>query len=214
MDKFLLSFFSFGWLRGLDFLAPLALRLYLAPMFWVSGANKLGLFSSSDFVWYNPLTWVNMEAVQTASSHFSAAIFSDFAAGFLTVSIASIEVIAAILLILGFAVRWITLPLLFIVAIVGYATLGDQSLLQIGSQFLATHGYTTIASNSLEVTVAHLIMLFSLFFMGAGRFLSLDWFIYHTFIGKLSTKQSEDLDEDDLFDIDATHTDNDKDFKI
>jgi len=214
MDKFLLSFFSFGWLRGLDFLAPLALRLYLAPMFWVAGATKLGLFTSTDFVWYNPLTWINVEAVQAASANFSAAIFSDFAAGFLTVSIASIEVIAAILLILGFAVRWITLPLLFIVAVVGYATLGDQSLLQVGSEFLATHGYTTIASNSLEVTVAHLIMLFSLFFMGAGRFLSLDWFIFHTYTAKLVSTQTNDLDEDDLFDIDATHTDNDKDFKI
>lgn len=34
-----------GWLdatRKIDFLGPLALRLYLVPVFWVAGTNKLG----------------------------------------------------------------------------------------------------------------------------------------------------------------------------
>jgi len=216
MDKFLLSFFSFGWLKGIDFLAPLALRLYLAPLFWVSGANRLGLFSSSDFVWYNPLTWINIESVQAASAHFSGAVFSDFAANFIVISIASFEVVAAILLILGLAVRWISLPLIFIVGIIGYSTLSDATFIQITSQFLASHGYTTIANNGLEVTIAYIIMLFSLFFMGAGRFVSLDWFIYHSYVAKMVGKDQED--EDDLFDVDATHTatdsTKDKEFKI
>ena len=30
--------------RGLDFLGPLALRLYLVPVFWVAGTNKLSGF--------------------------------------------------------------------------------------------------------------------------------------------------------------------------
>lgn len=60
MTRFLLGFFSFGWLRGLDFLPPLLLRLFLAPLLWVSGSNKLGLFSAADSDWLNPLTWVDM----------------------------------------------------------------------------------------------------------------------------------------------------------
>lgn len=203
MDKFLLGFFSFRWLHGLDFLAPLALRLYLAPMFWVSGAGKLGLFSSPDFTWYNPLTWINMESVQAASANFSGGIFADFAANFLTISIAGIEIAGAILLILGLAVRWITIPLIFIVGVVGFAALGGQTLMEAGSQFLATHGYTTIANSTFEVTVAHIIMLFTLFFMGAGRFFSLDWFIYHGYDKKVTKKDTNPID-DDPFDIDAT----------
>lgn len=208
MDKFLLGFFSFGWLRGLDFLAPLALRLYLAPMFWVSGSTKLGLFSSSDFAWYNPLTWINMDAVQAASSAFSGGVFADFAAGFLTISIAGLEVIGAILLILGFAVRWITIPLVFIVGLVGYVALKGQPLLEVATSFLSSHGYTTMANSSFEVTVATVIMLFTLFFIGAGRFFSLDWFIAHGYHRKIENKkQKVVVDEDDPFELDTKDDD-------
>ena len=203
MDKFLLGFFSFGWLRGLDFLAPLALRLYLAPMFWVSGSSKLGLFSSPDFAWYNPLTWINMDTVQAASSAFSGGVFADFAASFLTISIAGVEIVGAIMLILGLAVRWITLPLIFIVGVVGYAALAGKTLIEAGMQFLATHGYTSIANDGFEVSVVHLIMLFTLFFMGAGRFISLDWFIAHGYNKKIENK-GQKVEEDDSFEIDAT----------
>lgn len=204
MDKFLLGFFSFGWLRGLDFLAPLALRLYLAPMFWVSGATKLGLFSSPDFVWYNPLTWINMDAVQTASSAFSSDIFAGFAANFLTISIAGLEIVGAILLILGFAVRWITIPLMFIVGLVGFIALKGQALLDAGMNFISSHGYTTMANSDFEVTIATLIMLFTLFFIGAGRFLSLDWFIAHSYHKKIANKKAKADVEDDPFEIDTS----------
>jgi len=204
MDKFLLGFFSFGWLRGLDFLAPLALRLFLAPMFWVSGSTKLGLFSSPDFVWYNPLTWINMDAVQAASPAFSGGVFADFAASFLTISVAGLEVFAAILLILGFAVRWISIPLIFIVGLMGFVALKGQPLIEAGTQFLSSHGYTTMANSGFEVTIATVIMLFTLFFIGAGRFLSLDWFIAHGYHKKIETKKQKVEADDDPFEIDTT----------
>ena len=210
MDKFLLGFFSFGWLRGLDFLAPLALRLYLAPMFWVSGAKKLGLFSSADFAWYNPFSWINMDAVQAASSAFHGGIFEGFAANFVTISVAGLEIFGAILLILGFAVRWITLPLMFIVAVIGFVALKGQNLVDALMQFAATHGYTTIANSAFEVSVAHLIMLFALFFMGAGRFISLDWFIAHGYSKKIENKNQQKVaEEEDPFAIDTMDEDTD-----
>lgn len=204
MDKFLLGFFSFGWLRGLDFLAPLALRLFLAPMFWVSGSTKLGLFSSPEFVWYNPLTWINMDAVQAAAPAFSGGMFADFAAGFLTISVAGLEVFGAILLILGFAVRWITIPLIIIVGLMGFVALKGQSLLEAGTQFLSSHGYTTMANSGFEVSIATIIMLFTLFFIGAGRFFSLDWFIAHGYHRKIEGKKQKAEIDDDPFAIDTT----------
>ena len=204
MDKFLLGFFSFGWLRGLDFLAPVALRFFLAPMFWVSGSTKLGLFSSPDSVWFNPFTWINMDSVQTAASAFSGGVFADFAANFLTISIGGIEVVGAILLVLGFAVRWITIPLIFIVGLMGYASLAGKSLMDVVMQFVMSHGYTTVANDSFEVIVVNIIMLFTLFFIGAGRFLSVDWFIAHGYHKKIEGKNKAVLDDDDLFAVDAT----------
>jgi len=210
VDKFILGFFSFAWLRGLDFLAPLAFRLYLAPMFWVSGAEKLGLFKG-DVVWWQPATWFSGDAIQAASTKFDGGIFEGFTANAITVSVAGVEIIAAILLILGFAVRWITLPLMFVVAIVAMAALGEQPLLQTMQQFIMQHGYTTLANNMFEVAFVHFIMLFALFFMGAGRFLSLDWFIGHGYNRKIQAKEARKnaVNDDDEFDIDMMDDDND-----
>lgn len=202
MDKFLLGFFSFGWLRGLDFLAPLALRLYLAPMFWVSGSTKLGLFSGS-VTWYDPTTWYSSDAIKAASSGFDGGIFSEFASSFLTVSIRGLEVVGAILLVLGFAVRWVTIPLIFIVGLVGYAALAGKSLIEVGTSFLMSHGYTSVATDSFEVIVVNIIMLFTLFFIGAGRFLSVDWFIAHGYYNKIEGKKKVVADDEDIFADDA-----------
>lgn len=206
MDKFILGFFSFAWLRGLDFLAPLAFRLYLAPMFWISGAEKLGLFKG-DVVWWNPMTWISGDAIQAASAAFNGGLFEGFAADFITVSVAGVEIAGAVLLILGFAVRWITLPLMFIIAIVGIAALGDQTLLEAGRQFLMSHGYTSIANSQFEVSFVHFTMLFALFFMGAGRFLSLDWFIGSGYDRKIKQKEAAKKSQEDDFDIDMMDDD-------
>jgi len=206
VDKFILGFFSFAWLRGLDFLAPLAFRLYLAPMFWVSGANKVGLFAG-DVIWWNPLTWFSHEAIQIASNNFTGGLFEGFAADFITVSIASVEIAGAIFLVLGLAVRWITLPMMFIVGLVGIAALGEQPFLATAQQFLMQHGYTTIANNGFEVAFVHFILLFALFFMGAGRFLSLDWFIGHGYNKKIQNKETAKQTDDDDFDVDMMDDD-------
>ncbi|HHC74717.1 MAG TPA: DoxX family membrane protein, partial [Thiothrix sp.] len=45
-----------GLSRYLDFLAPLALRLYLAPIFWIAGTNKLNEFDSI-VEWFGNAEW-------------------------------------------------------------------------------------------------------------------------------------------------------------
>jgi hypothetical protein len=49
--------------------------------------------------------------------------------------------------------------------------------------------------------MAYFVMLIALFFMGAGRWISLDWFIYRAMVQKVNPS---DTYHDDPFEIDAT----------
>ena len=85
----------------LDFLAPLALRIYLVPVFWTAGMNKYRGFS--DTVWWFenglelPMPWV-MAFLATAA-----------------------ELGGAILLALGLAVRLISIPLMVTMLVAAFA---------------------------------------------------------------------------------------------
>ncbi|MGD8207574.1 MAG: DoxX family protein, partial [Thiohalocapsa sp.] len=81
--------------RALDFLAPLALRLYLAPVFWVAGTNKIAGFSSTVEWFGNPDWGLGLPAPLLMATLATAT-----------------EVIGALFLLLGFAVRWISIPLM------------------------------------------------------------------------------------------------------
>ena len=111
MTKFFLGFFSFGWLRGLDFLPPLLLRLFLAPLLWVSGSSKLGIS-------FDPFTLLNTDnpVYQATAAGISKIPFiPDALAPLITTSIGILEVVGAFLLLIGFAVRWISIPLLALI---------------------------------------------------------------------------------------------------
>lgn len=204
MTKFLLVFFSFGWLRGLDFLPPLLLRLFLAPMLWVSGSKKLGLFSGANVEWYNPLTWFDSAAYQASVDVLSTTPMP--APGLMNGIIGGVEVAAAFLLIIGFAVRWISLPLLALMGFTILLALGSQDILSAGENMLMTHGYTDATEDRLTVGVMYFIMLLSLFFMGAGRFFSVDWFLHRKLHNRINSQQSSKSEsfDDDPFDLDAT----------
>lgn len=199
--KFLVGFFSLEWMRIFDFLAPLAIRLFLAPMFWISGVKRLGLFSSSDFVIYNPLTWVNTEAFQQSVASMSNTLFSGMGAETLVILLGSIEIAAAILLVLGFAVRWVVLALMFVVVVLGLLSMGEAGFLNTMQQLVMSHGYTNMTNNLTEVYLVYFIMLLALFFMGAGRWFSLDWYVYRSFMQRIDNKAAV---KQDPFEIDAT----------
>jgi uncharacterized membrane protein YphA (DoxX/SURF4 family) len=198
--KFLVGFFSLEWMRVFDFIAPLAIRLFLAPMFWISGVKHLGLFSSSDFVIYNPLTWVNTEAFQQSVAAMSNTLFSGMGAETLVILLGTIEIVAAILLVLGFAVRWVVLALMFVVAVLGLMAMGDAGFLNTMQQLVMSHGYTNMTNNLTEVYLVYFIFLLALFFMGAGRWFSLDWYVYRSFMKRIDSKSAHH----DPFEIDAT----------
>lgn len=178
--KFLVGFFSLQWLRVFDFIPPLAIRLLLAPIFWVSGSQRLGLFTTDDYIWWNPLTWVNTDVIQASSAQFENSFIPDLGAELLTYLIGGAEAIGAVLLILGFAVRWIVPILICVLLYFAYMAFGG-SVGEEFSQFIWKHGYITMEHSQFEVYVTYLILLLTLFFMGAGRWFSLDWFTYRNF---------------------------------
>ncbi len=181
MTKFLLGFFSFGWLRGLDFLPPLLLRLFLAPLLWVSGSNKLGLFSSADFIWFNPFTWVNLDNPvfeATVAGLAKLPLVGEGLATVLGTSIGWLEIVGAFLLLIGFAVRWVSLPLLALIILTAIVALNGESVIVAIKSLLSSHGYTDMSGSAFSKALIYFLMLLTLFFMGAGRFFSVDWFLH------------------------------------
>ena len=213
MTKFLLGFFSFGWLRGLDFLPPLLLRLFLAPLLWVSGSSKLGLFSSADFIWFNPFTWVNLdnpvfEATVTGLANLPF-VGEGLAAVFGT-SIGWLEIVGAFLLLIGFAVRWVSLPLLALIILTAFVALNGESAVAAVKSLLTSHGYTDMSGSAFSKALVYFLMLLTLFFMGAGRFFSVDWFLHRKLDKKIAasrvstTSHVEKNPKSDPFDLDNT----------
>jgi len=207
MTKFLLGFFSFGWLRGLDFLPPLLFRLFLAPLLWFSGQQKLGLFTAADSTWYNPLTWVNSETYQAAIEQMSSVPLMGVLPNQLLGFVGWLEVIGALLLFIGFAVRWISIPLLALIAITALIALNGQDIFEALKGIVLGHGYTDMSESVFGKSFIYLLMLLALFFMGAGRFFSVDWFLYRRLNKKIVVGQvaiQKPQREEDPFELDNT----------
>jgi len=184
--------------RVLDFLAPLALRLYLAPIFWVAGMNKVSGFEDTVNWFGNPDWGLGLP-------------FPTLLAGLATAT----EVGGAILLVFGLGVRWISLPLMvtMLVAIFsvhwvnGWQTIADAKFclfnctdaneaverLSAAKDILREHGNydwltgqggITILNNGIEMGATYFIMLLALFFIGGGRYLSADYWIARRFMNK------------------------------
>ena len=81
--------------RTLDFLAPLAMRLYLVPIFWMAGTKKLADINSTA-AWFGNPDW----GLGLPFPELMAWMASLIEAG------------GAILLFFGIAVRWISIPLI------------------------------------------------------------------------------------------------------
>ena len=175
--------------RKFDFLAPLAFRVFLAPIFILAGLGKLS-------------------AIEGTAQYFGflgipAPTLMAYAAG-LT------ELVGGILLIPGVAVRLVAVPLMFTMVVAagaahwenGWHALPDEELTMpwewrkdliegaverrtMARTLLRRHGNydwltetgsITILKNGIEFAATYFLMLLSLFFSGAGR-LSVDHFL-------------------------------------
>jgi uncharacterized membrane protein YphA (DoxX/SURF4 family) len=184
--------------RVFDFLAPLAIRLYLAPIFFVAGMNKYADLESTT-EWFGNAEW--------GLGLPYADILAKLATG--------TEIIGAVLLVLGLAVRWVSIPLMITMAVAalkvhfhnGWQFIADTSSafaspklgplafedmsgtierLQKAREILQEHGNygwltekgnIVISNNGMEMAVTYFIMLLVLFFMGGGKVFSIDFWL-------------------------------------
>lgn len=207
----LLSFFhrihaALNHTRVADFLAPLLLRLFLAPVMFSAGYNKAMSFEST-VSWFGNTEW-------GLGLPFPALL------AFLATAT---ELVGGVLLLLGLFTRYISIPLIFtmLVAIAtvhwgnGWFAIAPSNpatsmaapLAKVGLpgaaeslqnseavgvrlerargilrehghyDWLTSKGSIVVLNNGIEFAVTYLIMLLVLFFSGAGRFVSLDYWI-------------------------------------
>ncbi|MFT6310412.1 MAG: putative membrane protein YphA (DoxX/SURF4 family) [Porticoccus sp.] len=177
----------FNSLRHLDGLPALALRLYLVPIFWMAGNQKLNNIDSTA-EWFGNSEWgLGLPAPELL------AYLATYT-----------EVIGAVLLLSGLAVRWIALPLMVTMLVAafsvhwdnGWAAIADSSNDEISSRlntaksvlqenanyrWLTEKGNLVILNNGIEFSITYFIMLLALFFSGAGRYFSVDYWLDKSF---------------------------------
>jgi len=180
--------------KKLDFIAPLLLRIYLVPIFWMAGTQKLSHFENT-VNWFGntdwglglPFPWL-MAALAVAA-----------------------ELGGAILLALGLATRWVSIPMMFTMLVAAVSVHWQNGWLAIstGSGLFATertvaaidkldrvksilqehgnydwlteNGSVAILNNGIEFSATYFIMLLTLCFIGAGRYVSADFWIAKRF---------------------------------
>ncbi|MDP2505005.1 MULTISPECIES: DoxX family protein [unclassified Oceanobacter] len=176
--------------QPLDGLAPLLMRLYLAPVLMQSGWDKMMTFDKT-VSWFGNTGW----GLGLPMPEVLVALVSGF------------EFFGAWLLIVGLAVRWISIPLMLIMIMAalsvhwqyGWLAIADASSwlanerimasaerLEAARTILQEHGHYdwltgrgafAILNNGIEFVATYFIMLLSLFFTGGGRYLSMDYWI-------------------------------------
>jgi putative oxidoreductase len=185
-------------------IAPLLLRLYLAPVMIQAGWNKcqgfegiVDWFGNADYGLGLPFPLV-MAFLATAT-----------------------ELVGGILLLIGLATRWVSIPLMVTMLVAafsvhwpnGWAAIADASswmsdgtimfneavmsapdklaaakgILQQHSNYewLTSSGKFVVLNNGIEFAMTYFIMLLSLFFTGGGKYTSIDFFLEKKFIAKI-----------------------------
>ena len=175
-------------IQPVDGLPSLALRLYLAPVFWTAGMNKFAAFSDT-------VAWFGADGLGLPFPTLMASLAT------------ATELSGAVLLTLGLLIRWISIPLIvtMLVAIFtvhlpnGWQAIADPTapfanmrvhdagdkiqaareiLQQYGNyDWLTESGGFAIINNGVEFAVTYLVMLLALIKMGGGRFVSLDYWV-------------------------------------
>ena len=181
--------------RAADFLAPLLIRLYLAPVFWMAGAKKIVNFSSTAEWFGNPDGGLGLPLPYL-----------------LTSLVAGTELLGAIFLLFGFAVRWVSIPLMVTMITAAWTvhwkygwlsiaganwpfaterTVGALERLEKAREILQQYGdYAwltekgsfVVLNNGIEFAVTYFVLLLALFFAGGGRFVSVDYWLRRRFL--------------------------------
>lgn len=188
----LVSFYqkSLNASRLFDGLAPLALRLYLAPVLMQAGYNKLAHFEDT-VTWFANPDWGLGLPMPTLMAALAAGT----------------EFFGAILLLLGLATRLISIPMMITMLVAAFTVhwpngwlaiadgsswLANERVLEAGDKldkaksllqqygnydWLTSSGNLVVLNNGIEFAVTYFIMLLALLSLGGGRYTSLDYVI-------------------------------------
>ena len=181
-----------GWLdstKVVDFLGPLALRLYLVPVFWTTGTNKLNSLDNV-VAWFGNSDWGLGLPFPTLMAWLA---FGS-------------EIVGSIALLFGLGTRLMSIPLMvtmLVAAFTVHAKNGWQAIadpmspfanenvggaierLDMAKDLLREHGNYdwlteagsfVVSNNGMEWAITYFVMLLALFFWGPGK-LSLDYLI-------------------------------------
>ncbi|HEX5793077.1 MAG TPA: DoxX family protein [Rheinheimera sp.] len=173
-------------------IAPLLLRLYLAPVLLQAGWNKYQHFDNT-VAWFGNTDWGLGLPLP----------------GFLAALAVAAELLGAFFLLFGLLTRLVSIPLMvtMLVAIFavhwpnGWLAIADssswlanervitsaeqltaaQNILQQHGHYdwLTSKGNFVILNNGIEFAATYFLLLLSLFFSGGGRYTSVDHFLCH-----------------------------------
>jgi uncharacterized membrane protein YphA (DoxX/SURF4 family) len=178
-----------------QFLASLALRAYLVPVFWLAGMNKVNNFDDI-VVWFGNSEWG------------LGLPFPELMAFLAT----SAEVGGAVLLALGLGVRYASIPLMITMLVAAFSVHwqnGWQSVADLMSpwanenaplaierlnelkatlreagtyDYFTEYGGIIVSNNGIEWAATYFVMLLALFFLGGGKYVSADYWIRRRFM--------------------------------
>lgn len=190
MDKFLQLQMLLDRTRQIDFIAPLLLRLYLVPIFWMAGIQKYNSFSDTA-EWFGNADWGLGLPFPTLMAFLAT----------------SAELLGAIMLLFGFGVRWISIPLMITMVVAALTTHWTNGWLAISTgsgifatertvdaverldkakslldqhgnyEWLTEHGSLVMLNNGIEFAATYFVMLLALFFIGGGKYISVDYWL-------------------------------------
>jgi uncharacterized membrane protein YphA (DoxX/SURF4 family) len=197
----------FEKLRGaVDFVAPVMLRIYLVPEFFVAGSNKWNPFAEGGT--FNPAEGLKDIAAWFGNPDWGLGLPAPMLMAILAWAA---EYLGSICLAFGFAVRWVCIPLLITMIVAattvhwdnGWQAVHDsksphatektaEALTRLDTaksileehgnyEWLTEHGNVISSNNGIEWPATYFVMLLALLFLGGGRFFSIDYWIDRSF---------------------------------
>jgi len=188
---------------SIDFVGPLMLRIYIVPVFWVASNNKWNPFDSDSSLesviqWFGNTDWGLGLPFPTLMAYMAWGT----------------EYFGAILLALGLATRWISIPLMFtmiVAAVTVHWQNGWQAVHDLSSPYasanageaierlsrakdllkehgnydwLTEYGNLIASNNGIEWAATYFLILLALFVTGGGKFVSVDYWLAKKFRAK------------------------------
>ena len=166
-------------LKFIDWLGPLALRLYLAPIFIAVGAHKFANFDDM-IAWFGNADWglaTRLLVIPLMITMLVAAGSAHWQNGWFAIAPGDAQTsTATVLAAVGIPAAERSLQNS---EGVGQRVAAAKSLLRRHGNYswLTEKGSFVVLNNGIEFAVTYLIMLLSLLFTGAGRWVSADYWI-------------------------------------